>query len=594
MGNPYAAPPGSPAMFRTFRSEVEAALSDALSALDLPTRDLGVEEPPEGMDALLASTTSFRLAETVGNSPANIATELAEAVETDQYDYIETVVATGPYVNFHPNEQYYVDTLTTVDEEWGRLPRTDEDVVVEHTSSNPTGPLHVGRGRNTLVGDAIARLLTFAGDDVERHYYVNDAGRQMAVFTWAYENLDEEALPTPERDRGDYDLVRYYRAGHELLKEGDPETVETAEAEISQLIQAMDDGEEEALERVARVVDQVLDGIKTTLRRLPAPFDEFVRETRFIRDGSAAAVVDRLKATDAAKRSDGAWVLDLTEFGIEKDFVFLRSDGTSLYTTRDLAHHEWKFEHFDRAVTVLGEDQQLHAKQLNAALSLLGHESPRLQEVFCSWVGLPGDEGMSTRRGTGVDLDDLLDEAIERARAEVESRLADRSRDDELDRGDIDRIAHQVGIGAVRFGIVAKQRNKEITFEWDQALDFEAQSAPYCQYAHARACGILEGVEDPAGQPDARALSHHVETALIEEIARFPAVVDEASTELEPHQVATYVRTLSDAFNAFYRECPVQRAEGETRTARIALVTAARDTLANALWLLGVAAPESM
>lgn len=581
-------------MFRTFRSEVEGTLSDAMETLDLTIADLGVEEPPEEMDAVLASTVAFKLADSVGEPPPAIAAEITDAVDLAGTTYIDRVVSRGPYVNFYPNDRYYAETVAAVDEEWGRLPDTGERVVVEHTSANPTGPLHVGRGRNTMIGDAIARLLTFGGNAVERHYYVNDAGRQMAVFTWAYETLDETELPPPDRQKGDFDLVRYYRAGHRLLEEGDPEDVEAAEAEISEILQAMEAGDEEAFERVRTVVDQVLSGMQTTLQRLPAPFDEFVRESRFMRDGSSHEIVDRLKALDVAEQSEDAWVLDLTDFGIEKNFVFLRSDGTSLYTTRDIAHHEWKFEEFDRAVTVLGEDQQLHASQLNAALSLLGNDTDPLEEVFCSWVGLPGDEGMSTRRGTGVDLDDLLDEAIERARDEVESRLADRARDDELDDDDIERIARQVGIGAVRFDIVAKQRRKEITFDWDEALDFEAQSAPYCQYAHARACGILDGVEHVPSAAATTGLEHPAELKLIEEIARFPAVIEETGAELEPHRMATYVRTLADVFNGFYRECPVQQAEGETRDARVALVAAARDTLANALWSLGIAAPDSM
>jgi arginyl-tRNA synthetase len=206
---------------------------------------------------------------------------------------------------------------------------------------------------------------------------------------------------------------------------------------------------------------------------------------------------------------------------------------------------------------------------------------------------------MSTREGTGVDLDDLLNEAIDRAREEVEDRLDDRLRDDDLDEDDVERVAEQVGTGAVRYDIVSKQPTKSITFEFERALDFEAQSAPYVQYVHARACGILgeaarDGVE-PAESVDPDLLDTDAERDLLGTIARFPAVVDEAAAELEPHRVATYTRTFAEQFNAFYRECPVLTAEDpDTRRARLALVAAARETVANALHLLGVAAPDSM
>ena len=208
---------------------------------------------------------------------------------------------------------------------------------------------------------------------------------------------------------------------------------------------------------------------------------------------------------------------------------------------------------------------------------------------------------MSTRAGTGVDLDDLLDEAVARAREEYEKRAEDRLREDDLTEADVGRIAEMVGIGAVRYDIVSKQPTKSITFRWDEALDFEAQSAPYVQYVHARCCGILDeagegGVvpEDPADLPDASTLETAEERDLLLTLARFEGVVERAADELEPHRVATYTRELAEAFNAFYRECPVLRAEGELRDARLALVRASRHAVANALGLLGVAAPDSM
>jgi arginyl-tRNA synthetase len=584
-------------MFREFRTEVEEALTAALSALDLPTDDLGIEEPPEDVPATLASSVAFRLAGEVGAPPPQAAAEVAEEIDASDAEYLGEVTTQGPYLNFHVSDSYYADTLGAAREEsYGRLPDRDTSVVVEHTSANPTGPVHVGRARNPILGDAIARVLDFAGYDVETDYYVNDAGRQVAVFTWAYETFDEGDLPEPERDRPDYDLVRYYRKGNAYLDEAAPAEVEAAETEVESIMRGLEAGDEEVYARVERVVDQVLSGMRESLSRLPAEFDRFVKETQFMRDGSAGDVVERLKKSEYAVYEDDAWQLDLSEFGFEKNLVFLRSDGTTLYTTRDLAHHEWKFENFDEAVTVLGEDHKLQADQLRAALEILDNDTDQLRSTFYSWVNLP-EGGMSTREGTGVDLDDLLDESIARAREEVEDRLDTRIRDDDLDEDDVERIARQVGIGAVRYDIVSKQPTKGITFEWERALDFEAQSAPYVQYVHARCCGIADEARDAGidpGEVDPALLDAPEERDLLAVIARLPAVIELAAEDLEPHAVATYTREFAETFNAFYRECPVIDADDGVAEARLALVEAARNTVANALYVLGVEAPDSM
>ena len=582
-------------MFLSLRDDVAAALTEALAALDVSTADLGIEDPPENVDAVLASSVAFRLAAERGAPPPQIAGEVADALDTTGYDYLDRVSVAGPYVNFHPTEAYYDDTLAAAGEDgYGRLDSKEESVVVEHTSANPTGPVHVGRARNPIIGDAIANVLDFAGYDVSRHYYVNDAGRQMALFAWAYETFDEADLSEPERSRADYDLVRYYRKGNAFLEEASDDEREAAEDEIQAILQGLEAGDEATFERVNEVVEPMLDGMSSSLERLPVTYDEFVRETRFMGDGSVDEIVERLQDTENAVYEEDAWQLDLPDF--EKKLVFLRSDGTSLYTTRDLAHHEWKFANFDRAVTVLGEEHGLQAAQLRSALDLLGNDTDQLDSVLYSHVNLPEGK-MSTRAGTAVDLDDLLDESIQRAREEIESRLESRIRDDDLTGDDVERIARQVGLGAVRYDIVSKQPTKAITFEWDRALDFEAQSAPYVQYVHARTCGILdEASEVPAldGVMDASTLMTPEERALLDVIARFPAVVESAADELAPHVVATYTREFAERFNAFYRECPVLDAESETREARLVLVAAARTTVANALGLLGIAAPESM
>src|SRR5581483_9512732 len=313
-------------------------------------------------------------------------------------------------------------------------------------------------------------------------------------------------------------------------------------------------------------------------------------ESEYVFNGAVQQVVEKLKKVPIAHQDEtGSWYLDLAAYGIagrSSRWTFLRKDGTSLYTTRDLAYHQDKFRRADRCVNVLGEDHKLTMQQLDIALDLLG-VGRHPEVLWISFVSLPEGK-MSTRRNRVVFIDDLMDEAVARAREEVEKRRP------ELAEADKARIAETVGIGALRFNIVRVQSEKSITFRWEDALSFEGDSAPFVMYAHARAASILAKAKGP-GHADASLLRHESERALVTTLARFPGMVRTAAAELRPHAMAGYAVELAGAFNAFYRDCPVMLADNPAlRDARLALVDAARQTLHNALGILGIVAPESM
>ncbi|MFP4174463.1 MAG: arginine--tRNA ligase, partial [Halobacteriales archaeon] len=413
-------------MLTELRDEVEEALRDALDAAGYDAEP-ALEDPPEGVDADLASAVAFKLP---GDDPTQVADEVADAVSLDAYPLVGAVETQGPYVNFRASDDYFERVLdTATGENYPTLPEKDETVVLEHTSANPTGPLHIGRARNPIIGDSLARVLRAAGYDVTVEYYVNDMGRQVATITWALDEFDEEDVADLEgREKGDHDVVRYYRRANEVLEgEHGDEYADRAEREIDELLQALEDGEESALELVGEAVDRCLDGQLESLERLGASYDDFVRESKFVLDGTVDRVASRLRADARSYEEDDAHALDLTDWGIDKELVFLRGDGTSLYTTRDIAYHIDKFERSDRAVDVLGEDHKLQARQLAAALDVLGYDRDP-DSIFYSFVNLPEGQ-MSTREGNVVNIDDLLDEAVERARAEIEKRSEDRDRD---------------------------------------------------------------------------------------------------------------------------------------------------------------------
>jgi arginyl-tRNA synthetase len=575
-------------MLTELRRQVGDALAEALDEAGYDA-DPDLEDPPEGVDADIASPVAFKLS----GDPTAIADELASAVSLDDRPLIGWVGTQGPYLNFRASELYFERVLgSATDDGYPTLPEKDETIVLEHTSANPTGPLHIGRARNPVIGDSLARVMRAAGYDVTVEYYVNDMGRQVATITWALDEFDEDDVADLDgRDKGDHDVVRYYRRANEVLEgEEGEEYAERAEREIDELLQALEDGEEGALEHVGETVDRCLEGQLESLERLGASYDGFVRESGYVLDGTVDGVASRLRADSRSYEDDDAYALDLTDWGIDKELVFVRADGTSLYTTRDIAYHIDKFERSDRAVDVLGEDHKLQARQLAAALDALGYDRDP-ESVFYSFVSLPEGQ-MSTREGNVVNLDDLLDEAVDRARAEIEKRADDRDRDVD----EVEETARAVGIGAVRYDIVARQPQKSITFRWDEALNFDGQHAPYVQYVGARASGIGQKTDaKPADPSDAVAeLEAPEERALIRKIGELSAVVEDSADELAPHRLATYSRELAERFNEFYRDCPVMDADEDTKRARLTLVTASRVAIERSLGLIGVETPEAM
>ncbi|TLZ87880.1 MAG: arginine--tRNA ligase [Methanobacteriota archaeon] len=298
-------------------------------------------------------------------------------------------------------------------------------------------------------------------------------------------------------------------------------------------------------------------------------------------------IVERL--IPLSKEEGGAHYLDLSAFGLEGDaakYVFVRRDGTSLYTTRDIAYHLNKMGRCDVAIDIVGEDHKLSFQRLKAAFQLMGIDwAP--ETIFYAFVNLP--EGrMSTRKGRVVYLDDLIDEAVDRAYAEVTKRRED------LPEAKKREIAETIGVAAVRYNMVRVQSEKAITFRWEEALSLEGNSAPFLQYAHARACSIL-GKAGAHGPADLRLLVHPQEQMLIRWIAKFPSTVRESAEGRRVHAVAAYAADFTSQFNQFYRDCPVLSAEpAGLRGARIDLVDASRIVLRNALDGLGLRAPAEM
>ena len=576
-----------------FVEEIVAGLVQGLHAhgatlaADSVLGQLNLEGGAEGDVAFPA----HRVAQSLGRKPDELAQELARGFSKGIH--LAQIHAHGAYVNFTAETRWLTDaTLRLVlesPEGYGTAPPGPATACVEHTSANPTGPFHIGRVRNSIIGDTLARVWRAVGRRVTTQYYVDDMGRQASMITWIWskprdqwpapvaatmEGAAEDPHEKPDRRRG-----RPYPAVSAYLK-----TNEEARDEVARLVHEIEKGHAPPEHR--GYAQEILGGMLASLGRLGIRFDEFVWESDFVRDGSVDRVLERLGASPhAIIEENGALAIDCAGYGLPKEstrVVVRRGDGTSLYVTRDIAYHLSKFARFERVMDVLGQDHQLHARTLGALLAEVG-EPRRPSFLIYQDITVPDGGRMSTRGGSAVWLDQLLAEAVTRARKEVLARRED------LADAEVDRIAEAVATGAIRYHVVRVAPEKPVVFRWEDALSFEGRSGPFVQYSYARASSVLRKgeVDRPPYPFDAARLTDPEEAALVRVLAGFPRAVAYTARTAHVHTIAGYAHDLADQFNRFYHAVPVLKS-GEERESRIALVAAVRQTLGRALDLLGI------
>ncbi|MEE3478046.1 MAG: arginine--tRNA ligase [Methanomethylophilus sp.] len=575
-----------------FVAECEDAVVKALAAMGAPSDLKLVKEFPETADLAIPC---FTFAKPLKMAPVAIADKIASEIKAP-CGLIAGVTPLNGYLNFTVDTTALVtDLLTEVAEQgdsFGKGKPTGIRVNVEHTSTNPTGPVHVGRARNPIIGDTLARCLRMRGHDVTTEYYVNDVGKQVVMMSWGVANVTpeevqkeiEETEKADDRDKVDHRLVYNYRVATKKIHE-----VPEMEAEIASLLERFEAGDQEVIDYVKKVAETMLGGINETLASMNVTLDRYTWESKFIANGAAKEIVSKLQNTPySGKTDDGASYVDLKDFGIHgknTKFTFTRSDGTTLYTTRDLAYHMDKFSRADRVIDVLGEDQKLGSQQLCSALQIMGVDR-KPEALFYAFVSLP--EGrMSTRKGVVVYLDDLIDEAVDRAYAEIQKRRSDLSEEQ------MQAIARAVGVGAVRYNIVRVGSDKQLVFKWEDALSFDGNSGPYLQYVHARACSILRKAGKFKPCTDGSKLTDEYEIKLAKALARFEAVLKDIDETKRVNMMPAYGHEVAAIFNQFYAAVPVLQAN-DAREARLTLVEATRVVLKNVLWCLGIESPEEM
>ena len=528
------------------------------------------EDPIQGDLSIIC----FPGAPVLKESPEKIATIVSNLVS--DIALVKKVSVVKAFCNIDIDWDYLLlDIFKEISEkDYGRGFSKDESILVEHTSANATGPFHMGRARNPIIGDSISRLLKYNGYDVTTEYYVNDTGRQAATVAFGIKNFEEG-----NSEKQDHKLVECYRQASDALKSN-----EEIKNQIYQKMELIESGNKEALAEVKNAAEMMLSGMRSSLKRLNAEADSYFHESDLILDNSVNEVISSLKKSNICVEEQGAFYLDLGNKNIagrNQKFFFTRNNGLSLYTTRDIAYHLNKFERFPKALNILGEDHKLQSTLLNIALDEL--ESSKPDNLFYSFVNLPGGK-MSTRAGRVVYLDDMMEKIV--------SASFERLKDVDMNLEQKNALAEKIGIGSLRYNILKVQPEKGFTFSIDDALSIQGDSAPFAMYSHARMCSIIKKYDRDIPKMNVEIGLKRPEIELIRIMAKWPQVVELSATKLAIHKVPNYIHQLASQFNNFYRDCKVIGDANESL--RINLVFSAKKILFDALEIIGIAAPERM
>ncbi|MBM4380918.1 MAG: arginine--tRNA ligase [Deltaproteobacteria bacterium] len=567
----------------TYRAAFVAALAQSLS---LPVTEVDPQVKPAEPAHGDFTFPTFPLARAQKKAPPAIAQGLAAQTKVEGLQ----VVAAGPYVNARLLPQPFTgQVLAQVRAQGPRYGGSDAGrgraVAIDYSSPNIAKPIGFHHIRTTFLGHAIANLYRANGWRVEGINYLGDWGKQFGLVAVGFQEYGD---PGRRKEMGH--LVEVYvrankRAGEEPA----------FDARARDFFRQMEAGDPQALGLWREFRDTSLDGFKKVYERLGIHFEHYDGESLY--QEQMDAVIDEVSRTVGVKVSDGALVVDMPPKDNEPPVLLKKSDGSTLYATRDLAAAKDRYErfHFDLSLYVVAQDQALHFRQVFEVLERMGLPwAKRLVHVNFGRI-----HGMSTRKGQVVMLTDVLDEARARALEKVQANLAA----GKMETADPEKLAEQIGLGAIVFGDLKNRRTTDYTFDWDEVLEFDGHTGPYLQYAHARACNILrKGGGAPSGW-DAGLLVLPEEQALVREVARLPGAVQAALAENEPSVVARLLLDVAAAFSRWYtlgnqdrdkRVLVEGEAHADVRAARLALVDAVRNTLSSGLALLGISAPENM
>ncbi|MGC9114509.1 MAG: arginine--tRNA ligase [Fervidicoccaceae archaeon] len=617
-------------------------------------REYLIAEPPENVEADISYPLSREKIDK--NMYDRISEEIGKRFISEVEIEAKSRILNG-YLNISFDRKQYTEAFLKeffkYKSEYGRHKNAKLKILVEHTSANPVHPLHLGHGRNSSLGDTLAKLLKFYGIDVETRFYIDDVGRQVATLIYGLTNLIQNNIEEMERfSRGwkiDHWIGRIYAITNllvelnilkreiksadeekykELIKKQDeivgelfrfreelPEIFdalsekilsdEDPEKKIATISLHYERGDPVITERYRFIVKRVLEGFRETLEKMNIKFDKWDWESDLIWSGAVEKVLEQARASPFFSLAKGSEGLDFTSIltnevrellKIPKEMdipplVLKRSDGTTLYTTRDIAYSIFKFKDSgaDYVINVVGKEQMLPQAQIRLALYVLGYENlaKRLIHYSYEMVNLQGFK-MSGRRGRYVSLDDLLERAEEMALLELKKRNREMSEDEAK------KASEKVGRGAVRHFMVSVSADKPMTIRLEDIINFEKNSGPYLQYTFARANNLLRKAGDIKNTtPRLCSEIDSLTWKIVKKASEFPYVIYKSSRELKPELLVSYTSELSQKFNKWYDAVPViGEPNPDCREMKVGIVTALKTIFSNSLEILGMEAPE--
>ncbi len=524
----------------------------------------------------------FKFAEKTGVNPVETAKLFAEKLSKLPEDcIIKEVKAVGPYLNIFVNKQYVAKQLLPLifaNEDFGKGAGKKERVMVEFFQANTHKAVHIGHVRNMCLGIALSNILEFLGYKVIRANYQGDIGPHVVKCLWGIMHFNEKP---PKENRLRW-LGEIYARANKLISGN-----EKLEAEIREMTKKLYEGDPKLVELWRQTRQWCLEDFEKIYKDFGVKFDVLFFESDVEKIGKE--IVLELLQKGIAKKSEGAIIMDLKKYGLGV-FLLLRSDGVPLYSTKDIALAKIKFERYkiDRSIYVVGSEQELYFKQLFKTLELMGFkQAKKCYHLSYGLVMLP--EGrMSSREGTIVLYDDLMDRLYKKAEEEIRARKL-------VPEEEIPKLKKKIAFSALKFGMTMRENNKNIVFDWDKALSFEGETGPYVQYAYARICSIFRKFSErlPA-EARLELLKEKEEEKLIMLLSKFPAVVEEAGENYKIHLLCRYLLDLAQAFNEYYHAHRILDAEPELRNARLYLIECVRKVLKTGLNLLGIDAVERM
>jgi len=635
-----------------FKEECAESVAEAISATfeDWVGKEVRLITPSNPNFGELSTSMAHEIARQQPKSPEQIATQICAAIKIKQGSLVQSVEHVAGYVNFRLDygraSHLILDTVLSENEDYGLVKaETPNAIAVEHTSANPSGPLTMGHARNTILGDAMARILSARGHSIKRRFYVNDAGRQVSILAYGFRLINE---PTPDQ-KPDTWLGRLYACTNCALQietakrklsssptqderndlqrnldewagiatelestnkdlltkvidavrsQNDPEAV------VQEIGRKYESNDAETVRLVKKVVDLCLDGINGTLAEMGIKFDVWDWESQLLWTGQVDKVLHLLTQLPFTTTAGASATLDINaiveayslrdSFRLSETYevpslTLVRSDGTTLYPIRDIAYTLFKFKESNKVVNVIASEQTLPQLQIRLALYAMGEReaAKNLFHYAYGLVELPGEK-MSKRRARYIALDDV----IEQARRRVAEAMAERT--GEFNDNEITHIVHSVALGAIKFAMLNVNSMKNLTFTWDRVLSLEQNSAPFINYAYTRAGSILRKIKATDEKSDPSNLTHPLEHLLLYKIAEMPDIFCEAADQMKPEDLANYANSIAEKFHEYYEKVDVIHADEHVKNARAMLVRAIQIVLNNSMTLLGITLTERM